>query len=39
MLDYETAPVHTLTIEAVDQASPDSMQRFSIAVVRATEIL
>ena len=33
-LDYETDPMHTLTIEAIDQASPESMQRFSTAVVR-----
>ena len=34
-LDYETEPMHTLTIEASDQASPDSMQRFSTAEVRS----
>ena len=33
MLDYETVPVHTLTIEAVDGASPANLQRFSTAVV------
>jgi hypothetical protein len=32
-LDYETDPMYTLTIEAMDQASPESMQRFSTAVV------
>ena len=34
-LDYETVSVHTLTIEATDQASPASQQRFSTAVVRS----
>ena len=34
-LDYERQQVHTLTIEATDRASPDNLQLFSTAVVRA----
>lgn len=33
-LDYETQQVHTLTIEATDQAEPANLRLFSTAVVR-----
>ena len=32
-LNYEARRVHTLTIEATDQATPANLQRFSTAVV------
>ena len=36
MLDYEMEQVHTLTIEATDQATPTNLQQFSTAVVTDT---